>query len=233
MYLFFCNLVSLLIQTWICCTRWSGIHQMTVWEQEWTTPLKYSSRLSRSPLPPTSRSMNFHVTVATTSWWTQPPWPAAITFAVTVWPCGGSPLTKMSARSAGRSGKAFLKSTYCWGMLFTARPYQETNVWFSDHRIHISLMYSREQRPTVNLNRHKVCVSARGYHLKICGTSCYITSDCLSMPSNKAVFHWDSDILIMFTCTLVFQFWVLSHSEYEVYTKHRETWLFSSMCTGW
>lgn len=82
--------------------------------------------------------MNFLVTVAMTSWSTLLPWPAVITSVGTVSLYGGSPRRRMSAQSAGRSGKAFLKSTYCWGMLLIAVPYQWVNVWYSGCFIHIS-----------------------------------------------------------------------------------------------
>lgn len=91
---------------------------MTIWKHCCHPPsLNLPSRL---PAPPVSRNTSSPVTAATTSWWTPPPWPAAITFAATVWLCGGNPLTRTSALSAGRSGKAFPKSIYCSGVLFTA-----------------------------------------------------------------------------------------------------------------
>lgn len=83
------------------------------------------------PPPPVSRNTSSPVTAATTSWWTPPPWPAAITFAATVWLCGGNLLTRMSALSAERSGKASLKSTYCWGVLFTAQCDQTNNIFLT------------------------------------------------------------------------------------------------------
>lgn len=157
---FFCNLVSPLPQTWICCTRWSGIHQMEVWEDQWKTPLTYLNFLSRSPPPPTSQNMNSRVTVATTFWWTPPPWPVAITFVVTVWLCGGNPLTRKSAQSAGRNGKAFLKSTYFWGMLFTARSYQG---WMFDFltTVFLFLSHTVEDREPLTSAKNKKCVCDR------------------------------------------------------------------------
>lgn len=111
--------------------------------------------LTQSLPPLTSQNMNSLATAATTSWWTPPLWPAAITSAATVWLCGGSLLTRMNAPSAGRSGKAFLRSTYCWGMLFTARPYQRLNVWFPT--IVFTLFLSRTvQWPSVTSSWHLV-----------------------------------------------------------------------------
>lgn len=111
--------------------------------------------LTWSPPPQTiSQNMNSHVIVATTSWWTPQLWPAATTSAATAWLCGGSPHTRMNVQNAERSGKAFLKSTYCWGMCFTAAPYQWKNVWFSDHSIHMSLWCTVRDRDL--LNKH-VC----------------------------------------------------------------------------
>lgn len=103
---------------------------MTVWKH-YRHPNNLNLPSWLPPPPPVSWNMSSPVTAATTSWWTPPPWPAAITFAATVWLCGGNLLTRMSALSAGRSGKASLKSTYCWGVHFTAQCDHTNNIFLT------------------------------------------------------------------------------------------------------
>lgn len=116
-FLLFLSHNLVLVLTKPCC-RWMGILQMMTWENWWTIPL--NNLKCRGLPPPGSQSRNSLVTAVMTSWWIRPPWRAAITFAATVWRCGGNLPTRMSAPSAARNGKAFLKSTYCWGMFFTS-----------------------------------------------------------------------------------------------------------------
>lgn len=96
------------------------------------------------PPPPASQKTNSPVTAATIFWWIPPLWPAAITFAATVWLCGGNLPVRMNAQSVAKSGKAFLKSTSCWGMLLAARPYQGLIIltWLY---LHFSYAHKRKQ----------------------------------------------------------------------------------------
>lgn len=109
------NLVVVLTKP---CCRWMGILQtmMTAWENWWTVSLNHLQCLCRGLPPPGSLNRSSLVTAVMKSWWIRPPWRAAITFAATVWRSGGNLPTRTSAPSAGRNGKASLKSTYCWGI---------------------------------------------------------------------------------------------------------------------
>lgn len=134
---FLINPVSPPFQAWICCSRRSGIQQMTVWKHQWSL-LSYPSLPSPSRQRATSQNMNFLVTAVMTSWSTPLLWPAVITSVVTVSLCGGSPRRRTSAQSVGRNGQAFQRSTYCWGKLLTEVAYQCFNVCYSGCFIHFS-----------------------------------------------------------------------------------------------